>query len=143
VLDRVVPANAINDPNQLQILQDADFEWWWMSAQRTSNQLKVIMSEIATGRDFMGTSIFAGGGSPFQGINIDLWAGQVNQSGMFPLAVPYVMPASRVYSLKFTDTSGSPNTVQLVWHGFKLWPRPQATAGSTAGAATTAMQGYY
>jgi hypothetical protein len=129
VLDRIVPANAILDPNQLQILQDADFEWWWMSAERTSAALKVLMSEIATGRDFMGTSVFAGGGSPFNGINIDLWAGTVQAGGMFPLAVPYVMPASRVYSLRFTDTSGADNTVELAFQGFKLWPRPQATAG--------------
>lgn len=148
VLDRVVPANAINDPNQLQILQDADFEWWWMTASRTSNLLKVIMNEVATGRDFMGTSVFSGAGTPFTGINIDLWAGTVNTSGMFPLAVPYVMPASRVYSLKFTELSGAPNTVQLAWHGFKLWPRPQAVAGSagttaTGAGASTAISGYW
>jgi hypothetical protein len=143
VLDRVVPAGAVNDPNQLQILADADHEWWWTSAFRTSGQLKVLMNEVATGRDFMGTSVFSGGGSPFLGINIDNWAGLVNQSGMFPLAVPYVMPASRVYSIKFTELSGSPNTVQLVFHGFKLWPRPQATAGTAPGAVATPISGYY
>jgi hypothetical protein len=142
VLDRIVPAGAVNDPNQLQILQDADHEWWWTSATRTSGQLKVLMNEVATGRDFMGTSVFSGGGSPFLGINIDNWAGMVATSGMFPLAVPYV------YSIKFTELSGSPNTVQLVFHGFKLWPRPQATAGSAGSASTGAgapgsISGYY
>jgi hypothetical protein len=123
-----VPANAILAPTQLQILQDADFEWWWVAGERTSNQLKVLMSEVATGRDFMGTSVFAGAGTAFLGLNIDLFCGTVAGGGMFPLAVPYVMPASRVYSLKFTDTSGAANTVQLAFHGFKLWPRPTATA---------------
>lgn len=131
VLDRVVPANAIEDPNQLQILQDADFEWWWMAASRTSNLLKVLMSEVATGRYFMGSSVFAAGGAAFQGLNIDLFAGTVSGGGMFPLAVPYVMPASRVYSVLFTDTSGNPNTVELAFQGFKLWPRPTTTPSST------------
>jgi hypothetical protein len=140
VLDRVVPANAILDPNQIQILQDADFEWWWTSVIRTSDQLKVLMSEIATGRDFMGTSVFAGAGTPFNGINIDNWAGNTASGGMFPLAVPYVMPASRVYSLRFTDLSGADNTVQLTFRGFKLWPRPTATAGT--GPAPT-VSGYH
>jgi hypothetical protein len=133
VLNRIVPANAVLDPNQLQILQDADFEWWFLSAERTSNMLKVLMTEIATGRDFMGTSVFAGGGSPFMGINVDNWTGNTATGGMFPLAVPYVMPASRVYSLKFTDTSGAANTVELAFRGFKLWPRPTATASTSGG----------
>jgi hypothetical protein len=126
VLDRVVPANAVADPNQLQILSDADFELWWLSASRTSALLKVQMNEAATGRDFTGTSVSATAGTTFNGVNIDLWAGSVAAGGMFPLAVPYVMPASRVYSLKFTDTSGAPNTVELAFVGFKLWPRPKS-----------------
>jgi hypothetical protein len=134
VLDRVVPANAVNDPNQLQILQDADHEWWWTTAERTSPMLKVLMSEIATGRDFMGTSVFAAGGTPFLGLNIDLWAGSVAGGGMFPLAVPYVMPASRVYRLLFTEQSGAANTVELAFHGFKLWPRPTTQAGASTNA---------
>ena len=77
VLDRVVPADAVLDPNQLQILQDADYEWWWTSCERTDPALKLIMSEVATGRYFMGSSVFAGGGAPFAGLNIDLFAGSV------------------------------------------------------------------
>jgi len=122
VLDRVVPANAVQDPNQLQILSDADFEWWWILASRTSNLLKVLMTEQATGRAFIGAS--AGSASAFNGINIDNWAGTASGSGAFPLAVPYLMPATRVYSLLLSDTSGGNNTVQLVFSGFKLWPRP-------------------
>lgn len=126
VLDRVVPANAVQDPNQLQILSDADFEWWWAIASRTSGLLKVLMKENATGRDFIQTT--AGsltGTAVFNGINIDNWAGTAAGSAAFPLAVPYIMPATRVYSLLFTDASGALNTVELVFSGFKLWPRPK------------------
>ena len=72
VIDRTVPANAVQDPNALQILSDADFEWWWTLASRTSGLLKVLMKEQATGRDFIGTSPQAqAGGAIFNGINID------------------------------------------------------------------------
>ncbi len=126
VLDRVVPASAVQDPNQLQILSDADFEWWWILASRTSNLLKVLMKEAATGRDFIGTTASSTAGTtPFNGINIDNWAGTALATAAFPLAVPYIMPATRVYSILFTDTSAAPNTVELVFSGFKLWPRPK------------------
>lgn len=132
VLDRAVPASAIQDPNQLQILSDADFEWWWTVASRTSGLLKVLMKEQATGRDFIGTTASATSGAlTFNGVNIDNWAGTVVGNGEFPLAVPYIMPATRVYSLLFTDASAETNTVQVVFNGFKLWPRPKV--GGTSG----------
>jgi len=123
ILDRVVPASAVQDPNQLQILSDADFEWWWLLLTRTDNRLKVLMKEQATGRDFIGTS--AGANAAFNGINVDNWAGTAQGNAAFPLAVPYIMPATRTYSLYFTDASAAPNTVQVAFSGFKLWPRPQ------------------
>lgn len=126
VLDRAVPGSATQDPNQLQILSDADFEWWWVLASRTDTRLKVMMKEQATGRDFIGTTASASSGpATFNGINIDNWAGTALATAAFPLAVPYIMPATRVYTLLFTDTSGATNTVQLVFSGFKLWPRPK------------------
>jgi len=126
VLDRGVPASAVQDPNQLQILSDADFEWWWILALHADNRLKVLMKEAATGRDFISTTASAvAGAATFNGINIDLWAGTALATAAFPLAVPYIMPATRVYSLLFTDTSGGNNTVELVFSGFKLWPRPK------------------
>jgi hypothetical protein len=125
VIDRTVPANAVQDPNALQILSDADFEWWWVLASRTSNLLKVLLKEQATGRDFIGTSPQAqAAGAVFNGINIDNWCGTAQGNASFPLAVPYVMPVTRVYSLFFTDNSGAPNLVEIVFSGFKLWPRP-------------------
>jgi len=128
VLDRVVPASAVQDPNQLQILSDADFEWWWLLASRTSNLLKVLMKEQATGRDFIGTTASATSGTAtFNGIFIDNWCGTAQAGAAFPVAIPYIMPATRVYSLLFTDTSAAPNTVQLIYSGFKLWPRPKVS----------------
>lgn len=126
VLDRTVPANATQDANQLQILSDADFEWWWVLASRTSGSLKVMMKEQATGRDFIGTTASASSGSAsFNGIFIDNWAGTALATAAFPLAVPYIMPATRVYTMLLTDSSGVPNVVELVFSGFKLWPRPK------------------
>jgi hypothetical protein len=130
VLDRAVPANAVQDPNALQILSDADFEWWWLFGSRTAAGaapfVKVLMKEQATGRDFIGTSPQAqAGGAVFNGINIDNWFGTAAANAGMPLAVPYIMPATRVYSLFFTDSSGGNiNTVQVCFSGFKLWPRP-------------------
>ena len=126
VLDYAVPANAVQSPTQLQILSDADFEWWWVLASRTSNLLKVMMKEQATGRDFIGTTASAiSGPATFNGIGIDNWAGTAQATAAFPLAVPYIMPATRVYTLLFSDTSGSTNNVEVVFSGFKLWPRPK------------------
>lgn len=126
VIDRTVPANQVQDPNQFQIGSDADFEWWWVLASRTSNLLKVMMKEAATGRDFIGTTASATtGANTFNGINIDNWAGTAQATAAWPLAVPYIMPATRVYTLLFTDTSGAPNAVEVVFSGFKLWKRPE------------------
>jgi len=134
VLDRAVPANAIQDPNQLQILSDAEFEWWWMLASRTDPRLKVMMKEAATGRDFIQTSAGQAQGV-FNGISIDNWCGTAQANAAFPLAVPYIMPATRVYTLLFSDTSGAINTVQLAFSGFKLWPRPQDPSQSSSGSS--------
>lgn len=146
-IDAIVPANQTQLPVQWQVLSDADWEWWWNLVFRTSGQLKLLMKEQATGRDFIGTTASASSQpASFNGIYIDLWGGQANQTGAFPLAVPYICPATRVYSLLLTDLSGAPNTVQLVFSGFKLWPRPKVgeTAPAGGGAAPGAgTHGYW
>ena len=135
VADAVVVGNAIQQPYQLQILADADFEWWFTAASRTSSLLKILMSEAATGRQFIGTTASSvSGAGAFNGINIDLWCGTAAAAAMYPIAVPFVMPATRTYTLLFTDTSGVNNTVELVFSGFKLWK----SAGGTTPAAGTA-----
>jgi hypothetical protein len=127
VLDRTVPANAVQDPNALQILSDADFEWWWWGGTATvAASLKVMMKEQATGRDFIQTSPQAqAGGAVFNGAFMSNLFGSAGANALMPLAVPYIMPATRVYSLFFTDSSGAPNITEVIFSGFKLWPRPQ------------------
>jgi hypothetical protein len=122
VVDATVLANAVQQAVPLTILSDADFECWWLGATRTSALLKVLMQEDGTGRQFIAPSANPQAASAFNGINIDLWAGNTAASGLFPLAIPYKMPASRNYTLKFSDTSGNPNVVEVVFRGFKLWP---------------------
>ena len=119
LVDAVVTASAVLFPGQLSIPNDADFEWWWLAIQRTSALLKVLISESATQRPF----IFSG--SPlqpgtFSGVFVDNLAGLVSNNGMFPIAVPYVMPAARSYPHQFTDLSAAQNTVQVAYHGFAL-----------------------
>ena len=136
VLDVAVVANATQQPASLQIYSDADFEWWWNKASRTSGLLKLLMKEAGTGRDFIGTTVASGSNATaFNGINIDNWAGTAAGNGAWPLAVPYVMPATRVYSFYFTDTSGAINNVELVFSGFKLWPSPQPVASSASASS--------
>jgi hypothetical protein len=132
---------SVTTPYQLMILGDADFELWWVIGSRTSGSLKVLMSEQATGRQFIGTtaSTISGAGA-FQGINFDNWCGMMTQQAAFPLAVPWVMPASRGYLLQLTDSSGLTNTVEIVFSGFKLWPKnaPAPAAGLPSQAGSTA-----
>lgn len=126
VLDIAVVGNAVQSPLGFQVLSDADFELWWLIASRTSNLMKVLWKEQATGRDFIGTTASAvAGTATFNGINIDNLAGTALATAAFPLAVPYILPANRSYLFLFTDTSGATNTVELVLSGFKLWPRPK------------------
>ena len=136
--DEIVTANAIQKPIQWQILSDADFEWWWNLVFRTDGRLKLLMKEQATGRDFVGTTATASSApATFNGIFIDLWGGQANETGAFPLAVPYICPATRVYTLLLTDLSGADNTVQLVFSGYKLWPRPKVGPVTAQGQPTS------
>ena len=153
-IDTIVQPSAVQQPTQWQVLSDADFEWWFNKVFRTSGSLKLLMKEQATGRDFIGTTASATSGpATFNGIFIDLWGGQANLTGAFPLAVPYICPATRVYTLLFTDLSAALNTVQLVYSGFKLWPRPKigdtshpaAPGAAVAGSQTppAGVSGYY
>jgi hypothetical protein len=118
-VDAVVTLNT-QQPSVLTIPQDADFEWWFLAAFRTDSRMKVLITEAATQR----TMIFSGSQQSqqtvFNGVFIDNLAGLVSSNGAFPIAVPYVMPASRSYQHAFTDSSGAQNIVQLAYHGFAL-----------------------
>jgi len=127
VVDGVVNPNALAAGQQLPvpltIPQDAAFEWWWLSIFRTSGQLKVQIAEGATGGR---TFIYGSNGSnqlvagSFQGVYVDALAGLVSANGAFPMAVPFVMPAARIYQHTFTDLSGAANTVEMVYSGYAL-----------------------
>jgi hypothetical protein len=124
VVDAAVTASAQLFPALLTIPQDADFEWWWLAISRTSGLLKMLLTEAGTSRAliFPGSQLQAG--TQFLGVNVDNLAGTVAANGSFPIAVPYVMPASRTYTHQFTDSSGAPNTVEIVYHGFALLAVP-------------------
>lgn len=126
VVDAVVLANAQLSPSLLTIPQDADFEWWWLAISRTDPRLKLLLTESGTSRQmiFPGSQLAAG--TQFLGVNVDNLAGTVAGNGSFPIAVPYVMPASRQYTHQFSDSSGAPNTVEVVYHGFALLAVPQS-----------------
>lgn len=145
-IDAILPASVVQFPTQWQVLSDADFEWWWNLVFRTDGRLKMLLKEQATGRDFIGTTASASSQpASFNGIYIDLWGGQANQTAAFPLAVPYICPATRVYTVLLTELSGLTNTVQIVWSGFKLWPRPKVAEAVAPGGgqAPAGTHGYY
>jgi hypothetical protein len=120
VVDAVVPLNTNQFPSVLTIPQDADFEWWFLAAFRTDSRMKVLITESATQRQMVYSGSQQSSSTVFNGVFIDNLAGLVASNGAFPIAVPYVMPATRAYQHAFTDSSGAQNTVQLVYHGFAL-----------------------
>jgi hypothetical protein len=126
VVDAAVTASAQLFPAILTIPQDADFEWWWLAITRTSGLLKLLLTESGTSRAMIFSGSQLAAGTQFLGVNVDNLAGTVAGNGSFPIAVPYVMPASRQYTHQFTDSSGAPNTVEVVYHGFALLAVPQS-----------------
>lgn len=97
------------------------------------------MKEAATGRDFIGTtaSTVSGAGA-FNGINFNLFCGLASAAAAFPLAVPFVMPATRTYTLLYTDSSGAQQTIELVFSGFKLWQKSTATPAAGSSGSSSA-----
>jgi hypothetical protein len=120
VVDAVVALNTSLVPAVLTIPQDADFEWWWLAITRTDSRLKMLLEEGATGKRMIYNGSQQAAGTQFLGVNVDNIAGTVAGNGAFPIAVPYVMPASRQYTHQFSDSSGAQNTVEVVYHGFAL-----------------------
>jgi len=119
ILDLTAPTGA-SIGGGMTIQADANFEWWFLSIQRTSPLLKVLIAEAG-----VGNRQFVYSGNPqqqnFQGIFVDNLAGLVANNGAFPIAIPYVMPAGRIYSHQITDTgSGANNVFQIAYHGFAL-----------------------
>lgn len=129
VADVVVTASTTQLQN-LQIPNDCDFEWWWISVFRTSNLLKLLMTEMGVGNRSFIYSGSPSSSAAFQGILVDNWAGLVQNNSAFPIAVPYVMPANRQYQFSLTDSSGANNTVQIALKGYGLLAiAPPSTSG--------------
>ncbi len=132
ILDVTVLNAAVHQPANLQIPNDCDFEWWWISVFRTFNTLKILMHETG-----VGNRAFIYSGSPnsptaFDGIRVDNWAGLVVNNAAFPIAVPYLMPANRQYQFQFTDSTGASgdNLIQIALHGYGLLAvSPPSTSG--------------
>jgi hypothetical protein len=118
IVDLVVTLNTTQGA-AMTIQADADFEWWFLSISRTNALLKALIAEAGSGNRQL---IYSGNpqASNFQGVLVDNLAGLVANNGALPIAVPYVMPAGRIYSHTFTDSSGANNTVQFAYHGFAL-----------------------
>jgi len=119
VVDAVCGANAQAGAN-LQIPNDADFEWWWISCFRTSGLMKILITESGTQRYLVYPQQGVAGQANFNGMYIDQLAGLVANNGAFPIAVPFVMPGSRTYIHTFTDSSDAQNTVELAYIGYAL-----------------------
>jgi hypothetical protein len=104
----------------LTIQADADFEWWFLAISRTNALLKALIAEAGTANRQL---IYSGNPQQqnFQGIFVDNLAGLVAANGAFPIAIPYVMPAGRIYSHQIADQgSGANNICQFAYHGFAL-----------------------
>ena len=119
VVDATVPADGQQNA-QLTIPTDGDFEWWWIALFSTSSLLKVQIQEMATTRYFIYPQSGNPSGAGFNGIFVNLLAGLVSSNGAFPITVPYVMPASRIYNHSFLDSSGNPNNVEIAYSGYAL-----------------------
>lgn len=116
----ITVASAAQGGAGMTIQADADFEWWWLSISRTSALLKILISEAGTANRQM---VYSGNPQQqnFQGIFVDNLAGLVANNGALPIAVPYVMPAGRIYTHQiFDQTSGAPNIFQAAYHGYAL-----------------------
>jgi hypothetical protein len=124
VVNAIVPANSgqAGGPApflvSLQIQQDADFETVFLAGTRTSPLADVQMSDGATGRNFSNAPV-----------NVDNFFGTAQLP--FPLVEPYVFARSTSVNFSFRESSGAPNTIQLVLKGYKLFPQQNPAQGSS------------
>lgn len=99
----------------IQIDSDADFQLLMLLADYTSPLVTVNVTEGGSG----------GLGWMSAPVNIDLFAGSAQLP--FPGGlIPQLLPKKRVYNITLVNTSGTANTVQLCFWGYKLFPAAQA-----------------
>lgn len=116
VLNAVLLANQAL-PGAIQIQQDSDFEWIFRIATQTGT-FTVQITDLATGRVLM--------------------SAPVNNANYFgtaqlpmPNLEPYIFARSSSIGVLITDTSGAGNTVQIVFDGYKLFPKDRQGQGSS------------
>lgn len=104
---------------------DADFEHIWTVANSTG-LYSVTIQDRSTNRTLSNNPV---NGENFAGTAALPW----------PLVEPYVWARASTALATFNDRSGSTNSVQLVFRGFKLFPESAPMQGS-AGAIVPARQ---
>lgn len=104
----VVAANGVANPI-LVMDSDYDFEMDTIKVQRTAAGLTVEMFDAAAG----------GAGFQSNPVPIDLWGGTAQLPATF---IPQLWKARQVFNFRLTDTSAAPNTVTIVFSGYKLVP---------------------
>ena len=123
VINAILPANAGQPGGPaavtvvLQIQQDADFEWVFTVGTSTSPLGDLTLQDGATGRSLT-----------FAPVNYANFFGTAQLP--FPLVEPYIIARSTAVNWVFRDASGSPNTVQVVLRGYKLFPQANPSQGS-------------
>jgi hypothetical protein len=129
VVNAVVAANAgqaggpAANTQVLQIQQDADFEWVFITGTSTSPSGDVNVSDGSTGRSLMAAPV-----------NFANYFGTAQLP--FPFVEPYIVARSTALNFVFRDASGAQNTVQLVLRGYKLFPQANPAQGSSGLIAT-------
>jgi hypothetical protein len=116
----VLTANQQGLQNPLQFDFDADFEHIWTVANSTG-LWSISLFDTSVGRRQFSNN-------PVNGEN---YAGSAALP--FPLVEPYLWARAATALATFNDRSGSGNTVQLVFRGYKLFPS-QAPMQGSAGA---------
>jgi hypothetical protein len=113
----VNPAAAVGAglsvPVPLTIDADFDFEWIELVSTQTGT-FTAQVRDSGTGKDFQSAAV-----------NNANWSGTAQLPKVLP--EPFVIPASRTLLFTLTDTSGAPNTIQIVLRGYKLQPVAAAT----------------
>jgi len=105
---------GLNDP--LVFDYDADFEHIWTVAGSTGTY-SVTLIDRSANRQLSN--------APINGEN---FAGTAALP--FPLVEPYIWARAATCLAVFNDRSGSPNTIQLVLRGYKLYPATAQQQGS-------------
>lgn len=106
-VNAVIAVASANLNVQLNIDSRAPFECYALTGNRTGSYNLQITDQ--TGRTWQNAAV--------NDVNM---VGTAQQ--LFPLPVPVVFAASASLTLLFTDTSAAPNTIQLVFCGYELYP---------------------